>query len=464
MTSYYGMFSGCACCPEINVCDPKHAEDGIGDVSIQGWGYAPTSVTDRENPAGIHYALLHVTTTHAGVFIFVFQKNYDRTFHIPTVEGRSPAFWDKDKYYFDELDTVSFSSADLTVYYGSSGTPLIENSPEDDLFREAFGGLNPFDVMLTVFPITLGLAPPSPGEVDYPTAFSIQQGIPPLDAGVDVIEDHIESSWANLQWFWGPLGDYSFMPDWGHGFLGGSPDITPNDALYFMSYTHHRRGYTFLPSGLGPLDTPINQFGHDFSGFFPPDPHPPNKFAYFGVCYPYRLNDFIASLTVTILGVEWDFDVAPSDEILEILNGINGTYVCEWADTNRMYWMGRNAYWIMMPQLFDGSTLNPVEASLSIIQTLTSYETVDADVTHTMGVMIHSQILFNTYKSSYYGDDMLIVGSTGTSLTYNAIRQLPGVGSYTDGDFTYLYLTDPAAYVEALGPFMTWAPSFDDPF
>lgn len=454
----YGMFTGCACCPEFELCSPKVAN--VGEVSMNSWGYGPTSVTDRKSSAAVHCAELSVIVTHGGggVYTFRFEKAYTRTFHIPTVDGRSPAWWDYDSTWFDNAVAVSFTAADLTVFF--NGSPVVADDAADVLFHTVFG-LSPFDVTLQVFPITLAQAPTDPGVVAYPSAFSTGEGIPPPYA--PLILDHIESSWANLQWFYGPAGVGSNLP-WGRGIEGGETDLTYNDSRFFMSYTHHRRGYTFLPSGLGPLDLQINQFGSTWGGGFPSWMPQSQPFPYVGECYAHRLNDFYADLSVSI-NLDWD-TTGWDAHSTEIINGFSGTYTLEWDHTDRMFYTGRNDYWIQALTIKSngiwGGDPSPIE-----FNKLAQYNTaLSSGSPIRVGVTIDSQVLFGAYKDYLYGNQWINGYTSPTEFTFDEVKNLPGVGSAPDefdAAYTNLFLTDPSAFIEAIFPSLVWAENFPDP-
>ena len=459
----YGMFSGCSCCGEINICVPKQIPGGIGDVTINGWGFASLDATDREAPGAKWYAILVVNTTHAGSFTFVFEQAYTRTFHIPTVDGRSPDFWEEDKIYFSTPVTVTFTSSDLTVYVGeyssltgvSALDELVEDSAEDEAFREAFNDLNPFEVGLTVFPISSVIPPDVPGEVEYPNAFSDHYGIPPIDGNATDILDHIESSWANLVWFNSGSWDPDYFVNWGHGSEG----FVLNDPAFFHSYTDHPRGFTFLPNGLGVLDEPINEFGSQgFPGF---PAHAEQNFSWAGGCYLNRLNAFIAPLAIVISGIDLDDALIPDDpgnaDVREILLGMNGFYNSEWSDTDRFIWFGRNDYWCIQGHLFTygltGFKTEVIDNQLAIYDTDSG-----GSSTFQLGMEIYTQVLFGHYTDSYVGFNWL---NGETTLSFDQVKLLPGVGSYEVGDDTILYFTDPAAYMDAIASLLEWEKAID---
>jgi hypothetical protein len=450
----WGKFSGCGCCPPINVCEPKHARDGVGDVTIDSWGFRTDEVTDREDAVAKWVAYLVVSTTHAGAYRFEFEQEYTRTFHIPTVEGRSPTFWSYPKIYFSTPVTVTFMPADLVAIRvgGAFDDPLlVEDSAEDDAFREAFGGLSPWEVWLTMFPITSTIPTENPGEVEYPNAFSDFQGIPPADSNA-TIDDHIEVSWASARWF-----NYIFSQDEDVWFNWGS--AAGADPLYFGTYTHHPRGYTFLPSGLGVLNEPIHQFGAvvlDWFNFSTSD-----QYLWDGACYPNRINAFIAPMSVTITGVDTLFDEGDpgNADLIAIVEGLNATYACEWSGLTPTgpTWQGKGDYWIVnfgYSNAIGGITTGNV---------LYSYPTAsEATEQYSYAIHITFEPLFGHYGQSYIG--LTTLNGESALVPVTDVKALPGIGWYEDGGFTHLYLTDPAAYVDAIAPLLTWAAVPDDPF
>jgi hypothetical protein len=423
------------CCTGINICAPRPV--AIGEASIAAWDFRLTNTADLTGPDPFDpdakwYGNIVVSSTHTGkTYGWTFEMPHTRTFSIDMA-----AFGD-NVYYFSDPVSVFFGPSRRTSFSSNVDGEILPGSPAAIEFEAAFGH-DPFAVSLSVFPISSTI-PEFTGTVDYPNVFSRHMGFdthtPP-----PTIDEIRAGVWMTLMW-WLPAAS---ADNWGHIY-----DPVTGQINLTQVFTEQPRGWTFLTNGLGPLDDAINHFALGFTDFF--------GFLTSGVagsCYPHRVNDFYGPVSVTISGCVMDpgFD----EERKEIMNGLNDTYVCEFANTDGLAFIGRGSHWIAT------LTLPAVGSSDNLFHT---FPVGDEDVEPGIPLLQLIMRLKHTgFLEMFFGS---IFNQANEGVTNGQIASLPGTVTETGdiglgGETVNVYITDPTQYAIAAAGISNFY-SFQDP-